>query len=183
MILAAVMSACLSACAQGESRPSDKGGKAIVVYFSATGTTRQVARQLAAVMTDADMLEIEPAQPYTAADLDWTDRKSRSSAAMNSLESRPAIRDTKKGIEGYDVVFIGYPMWLNRAPTVVNTFIERNKLNGKKVVPFATSGGNSINNSVLQLRRLYPEIDWADGKLLNAPTEESIGKWVESLNL
>ena len=183
MILTAVMSACLSACAQGESRPSDKGGKAIVVYFSATGTTRQVARQLAAVMTDADMLEIEPAQPYTAADLDWTDRKSRSSVEMNSLESRPAIRDTKKDIEGYDVVFIGYPIWWNLAPTVVNTFIEHNKLNGKKVVPFATSGGNSINNSVLQLRRLYPEIDWADGKLLNAPTEESIGKWVESLNL
>ena len=183
MILAAVMSACLSACAQGESRPSDKGGKAIVVYFSATGTTRQVARQLAAVMTDADMLEIEPAQPYTAAALDWTDRKSRSSVEMNSLESRPAIRDTKKASGGYDVVFNGYPLWWNRAPTVVNTFIERNKLNGKKVVPFATSGGNSINNSVSQLRRLYPEIDWADGKLLNAPTEESIGKWVESLNL
>ena len=182
VIMAAVLAFCLTACAQGNQKHKEMDKKAIVVYFSATGTTKSVAEKLAAAV-NADILEIEPEQPYTDADLDWNDSRSRSSVEMNNPKSRPAVKVPSKSITGYDVVFIGYPIWWDLAPTVVNTFIENNSLNGKTVVPFATSGGSGIRNSAAQLKKQYPEINWKEGKLLNSASEKTIGKWVESLNL
>ncbi len=182
VIMASALTFCLTACAQDNNKHKDMNKKAVVVYFSATGTTKGVAEKLA-IAANADIVEIEPEQPYTDADLDWNNSQSRSSVEMNNPESRPAIKAPKKSIAGYDVVFIGYPIWWNLAPTVVNTFIEGANLNGKTVIPFATSGGSSISNSTGQLKRLYPEISWKEGKLLNSASGKAIGDWVESLNL
>lgn len=182
VIVTAVLAFCLTACAQGNQKHKEMDKKAIVVYFSATGTTKNVAEKLAAAV-NADILEIELEQSYTEADLDWNDSQSRSSIEMNNPKSRPAVKAPSKSIAGYDVVFIGYPIWWDLAPMVVNTFIENNNLNGKTVVPFATSGGSGIRNSAAQLKKLYPKINWKEGKLLNSASEKAIGKWVESLNL
>jgi flavodoxin len=168
---------CMTACAQGNSKNKDMDMKTLVVYFSATRTTEDVANKIASV-TGGEIMAIEPVQPYTSADLDWNDRNSRSSVEMNDPESRPQIKPAAKSISDYDVVFIGY-----LAPTVVNTFIESNDLNGKTVIPFATSGGSGIRNSVSSLKSSYPEINWKEGKLLNRTSEKAITEWIESLAL
>lgn len=156
--------------------------KILVAYFSATGTTAQAAEKIANA-TGGEIYAITPAKSYTSADLDWNDKQSRSSVEMNDAKSRPAIKSKKENITDYDVIFIGYPIWWDLAPTVVNTFIESNNLNGKTAVPFATSGGSSIRNSAAQLKKLYPGINWKEGKLLNSASEKTISKWIESLNI
>ncbi len=154
----------------------------LVTYFSCSGTTREAARELAAV-ANADLHEIVPEQPYTDADLNWNDRQSRSSVEMRDVTFRPAIAGRVSGMERYDVVFIGFPVWWYIAPTIVNTFIESHDLAGKKVVPFATSGGSGIANCEKNLRKAYPEIDWCAGKLLNRPlSEKQFAKWLETIN-
>lgn len=181
LLFAAAVSLCLTACAQSHPKQENMK-KAIVVYFSATGTTEGVARILATV-AHADIMAIEPVQPYTSADLDWTNNQSRSTLEMKNPKSRPAIKTPKKSLDSYDVVFIGYPIWWDLAPTVVNTFIESLQLEGKMVVPFATSGGSSISNSAAQLKKQYPNIKWKAGKLLNAPSDKELAQWVESLGI
>lgn len=176
----AIIAVCLTACAQTRKEQTMKGSKVLVAYFSATGTTKAAAQRLASV-TDGELYEIQPEQPYTDADLDWNDRQSRSSVEMNNPQSRPAIKGKKENMADYDVVFIGYPIWWNLAPTIVNTFIESYDLKGKTVIPFATSGGSSIGNSVSALKKAYPEIRWCDGKLLNRASEKSIREWVDEV--
>ncbi|MGM9713382.1 MAG: flavodoxin [Prevotella sp.] len=139
---------------------------ALIVYFSATGTTRHAAEELARI-TGADICEIVPAQPYTSADLDWNDKRSRSSLEMNDPTSRPAIKSIGIDIKIYDCIFLGYPIWWDLAPRVVNTFIESNDMTGKTVIPFATSGGSSITGSVSALKKAYPALKWKEGCLLN----------------
>jgi len=156
--------------------------KTIVVYFSATGTTKDVAKRIAQI-TGADLQEIMPQQPYTAADLNWNDKNSRSSVEMANPKSRPAIQSFEKDMRKYDVIFIGYPIWWDLAPTVVNTFIENHRLKGKTVIPFATSGGSTIQNSVVQLKSAYPDIIWKEGKLLNHPSDSTLSQWIEALGL
>lgn len=154
----------------------------LVTYFSCSGTTREAARELAAV-ANADLHEIVPEQPYTDADLNWNDRQSRSSVEMRDVTSRPAIAGRVSGMERYDLVFIGFPVWWYIAPTIVNTFIESHDLAGKKVVPFATSGGSGIANCEKNLRKAYPEIDWRAGKLLNRPlSKKQFAEWLETIN-
>lgn len=177
-----VMTFCLTACAQNKQKAKEMEQKALVVYFSATGTTEGVAHKLAQALP-ADLLEIKPAQPYTDADLDWRDKSSRSSVEMADSQSRPAIKPDTVDTDRYEVIFIGYPIWWDLAPTVVNTFIESKRLKGKTVIPFATSGGSSIRNSAAQLKKLYPEINWKEGKLLNGFNEKAISQWVEKLDL
>lgn len=150
--LCAVFAIFTTACAQNNSKSDNMKKKTLVTYFSATGTTENAAKKIASV-TGADIMPIQPVQKYTAADLDWTNRQSRSSVEMNNLNSRPEIEASSKNISEYDVVFIGYPIWWNLAPTVVNTFIESNDLTGKTVIPFATSGGDGIGNSASKLKR------------------------------
>ena len=151
--------------------------KVLVVYFSATGTTRQVAKQIAKI-ADADICEIAPAKPYTSADLDWTNKQSRSSVEMNSPKARPELKALSVDVSKYDYVFLGYPIWWDLAPRTVNSFIEASDLDGKTMIPFATSGGSTIANSVAQLRKSYPKIKWQTGKLLNSVGEKEMRTWV-----
>ena len=154
--------------------------KPLVVYFSATGTTAQAARTIASV-TGGVLCEIVPQEAYTSDDLDWNDRQSRSSVEMNDPKSRPALEPTKADIGDYDVIFIGYPIWWNQAPRVVNTFIESHDLKGRKLVPFATSGGSGITNSVKELRKAYPELEWHEGKLLNGTGRSAVLNWANDV--
>ena len=148
LTLAAVMTMSFAACAQNNKREKNMQTekKPLVVYFSATGTTVRAARMIADV-TGGTLCEIIPQQTYTSDDLDWNDKQSRSSVEMNNPDARPAVKDTKIDFAAYDVIFIGYPIWWNQAPRIINTFIESHDLKGKTLVPFATSGGSGINNS------------------------------------
>lgn len=169
---------CITTCAQTNSKKEDMNNKVLVVYFSATGTTENVAGRIASV-TGGDLLAIEPVQPYTSADLNWNNRKSRSSVEMDNPKARPVIKDCKVNIADYDVVFIGYPIWWDLAPRVVNTFIESHNLTGKTVIPFATSGGSTIANSVAVLKKTYPSLHLKEGRLLNHADENTIAAWLE----
>lgn len=151
--------------------------KSVVVYFSATGTTEEVAKQIA-VEADADLLAITPRVAYTSADLDWRNKQSRSSVEMNDSKSRPAIK-ASKDLSKYETIYLGYPIWWNLAPRIVNTFIEAAKLDGKTIIPFATSGSSSITNSVSVLKQTYPNIKWQDGKLMNNATKADIKAFVK----
>lgn len=152
----------------------------LVAYFSATGTTARAAEKLANV-TGGELYAITPAESYTSADLDWHDKQSRSSVEMNDPKSRPAIKGRKENIADYDVVFIGYPIWWDLAPRVINTFIESHDLKGKTVIPFATSGGSTLAGSAVALKRSYPSLNWKEGRLLNRADEKTIRTWIEKL--
>ena len=178
LTLAAVMTMSFAACAQNKGEKNmQTENKPLVVYFSATGTTAKAARTIADV-TGGTLYEIVPQQAYTADDLDWNDKQSRSSVEMNNPQARPALKDTKLNVAAYDVVFIGYPIWWDQAPRIINTFIDSHDLKGKALVPFATSGGSGISNSVKELRKAYPDLEWQDGKLLNRASRNSIQNWV-----
>ena len=176
LLLAVLTIVAASACSQNTEKKTMEKKKVLVVYFSATGTTRQVAKQIAKI-ADADICEIIPTKPYSGADLDWTNKQSRSSVEMNNLKARPAIKPFSVDMSKYDFVFLVYPIWWDLAPRAVNTFIETTNLAGKTVIPFATSGGSSIGNSVAVLKQLYPNIKWQTGKLLNRVSEKEIRAW------
>ena len=181
LTLAAVMTMSLAACAQNKGEKSmQTENKALVVYFSATGTTAKAARTIAEV-TGGTLYEIVPQQAYTSDDLDWNDRQSRSSVEMNNPQARPALKGTKPDVAAYDVIFIGYPIWWNQAPRIINTFIESHDLKGKTLVPFATSGGSGISNSLKELKRTYPDLEWQGGKLLNRASRDAIRNWTDDL--
>ena len=178
LALAAVMTMGFAACAQNKGEKSMQiENKPLVVYFSATGTTAKAARTIVEV-TGGTLYEIVPQQAYTSYDLDWNDRQSRSSVEMNNPQARPALKDTKLNVATCDVIFIGYPIWWDQAPRIINTFIESHDLKGKTLVPFATSGGSGIGNSVKELRKAYPDLEWQDGKLLNRASRNTIQNWV-----
>ena len=151
--------------------------KVLVVYFSATGTTRQVAKQIAK-NADADICEIATAKPYSNADLDWTNKQSRSSVEMNNTMARPEIKAVSVDVNKYDYVFLGYPIWWDLAPRTVNTFIETANLAGKNEKPFTNDGSSTIANSVAVLKKSYPNIKWQIGKLLNHVSEKERETWV-----
>lgn len=171
---------CLTASAQKSDMKNLDNPKTLVAYFSATGTTAEAARKLAGI-TGGELFEIAPATPYTDADLDWHDKQSRSSVEMNDPKSRPALKGKKANMAAYEVVYIGYPIWWGVAPTIVKTFIESHDLKGKTVIPFATSGGSSIDRSITDLKTTYPDLDWKEGRLLNRMNEKTIREWTEGL--
>ena len=140
--------------------------KKLVAFFSASGVTARAAAELAGII-GADVYEIVPEVPYTAADLDWMDRKSRSSLEMKNQNSRPDIKWDKPDLLWYDCIYIGFPVWWGVAPRIINTFIEGNDLSDKKIVIFATSGGSSLSPAVKDLQKRYPKLDIKEGKLLN----------------
>ena len=154
--------------------------KVLVAYFSATGVTAQAAQKVADA-TGGDVYAITPAKPYTDADLDWNDKQSRSSVEMNDPKARPALGGERLDVSDYDVVFIGYPIWWNQAPRLINTFIESHNLKGKTVIPFATSGGSTIAGSAATLKRSYPALEWKEGCLLNRADEKTLRTWIERL--
>ena len=140
--------------------------KTLVVYFSATGTTKAAAQKLAQEY-QADLYEIVPEQLYTAADLDWRDKQSRSTIEMQDKTSRPAIKGRCENIADYDVVWIGFPVWWSTAPTIVNTFIEAHDLGSKTLNVFATSGGSGVSGSYNDLKKAYPQYHWNESRLMN----------------
>jgi len=178
MMLTALLVVSLSACSQKKTETRMEQ-KELVAYFSATGTTKAAARQLAEV-AGADLYEIKPEQPYTDADLDWQNKQSRSSVEMQEKHSRPAISGKLQNMNEYNVVYVGFPIWWYTAPTIINTFLETYDFKGKTVIPFATSGGSSIQKACADLEAAYPEINWKEGKLLNRTSKGDLQKWVES---
>ncbi len=154
----------------------------MVAYFSASGTTARVAKELAQA-AGADLYEIRPAVPYTKADLNWMDKKSRSSLEMNDKSSRPALADRDANIAAYDTVLLGFPIWWYVAPTIINSFLESYDFSGKKIVLFATSGGSGFGRTVEGLKpSVAADAAIVEGKLLNGrQTAESLKAWAETV--
>ena len=157
--------------------------KILVAYFSASGVTAKAAKALAEA-AGADLYEIKPEKPYTREDLNWNDKKSRSSVEMNDKTSRPAIEGKVADMARYQTVFVGFPIWWYVAPTIINTFLESYDFSGKTVVPFATSGGSGMGKTNTGLAPSCPGAVLLDGKMLNGMQSQAVLKaWVESLNL
>lgn len=157
LLLALVCAACMTSM----------NAKTLVAYFSATGTTRAAAQKIAK-QQNARLWEIEPAEPYTAADLDWRNDNSRSSVEMKVPDERPAIRMCTD-VTPYDTVYIGFPIWWGICPRIINSWIDNNlpQLEGKTLIPFATSGSSGIEEAEAYLRKTYPTLQWQKGSLLN----------------
>lgn len=155
-------------------------GKKLVAYFSAGGTTKKVAEMIAE-SAGAELFEIEPKVAYTKADLNWMDKKSRSSVEMNDKKFRPEIVNTAIDVNAYDVIILGFPIWWYVAPTIVNTFLETYDFSGKKIVLFATSGGSGFGNTVRELQPSAPEANIVEGRLLNGASRQEIIDWVKTL--
>lgn len=157
--------------------------KVLVAYFSASGTTKDVAEQLAKA-ANADLFEIKPVQPYTNADLDWMNKNSRSTLEMNDPSSRPAIAEKCENMADYDTVFVGFPIWWYIAPTIIDTFLESYDFSGKTIVPFATSGGSGMGKTVDIFKKLLGNgVRVESGKMLNRASETEIKAWLNSLGL
>lgn len=157
--------------------------KALVAYFSASGVTGSVAKSLADVI-GADLFEIKPAVPYTKADLNWMDKKSRSTVEMNDPTSRPEIAEKLHNPDDYDVVFVGFPIWWYVAPTIINTFLESCDFSGKTIIPFATSGGSGMGKTNEKLAQSCPGAKLICGKVLHSNiSRDDIKDWVNSLGL
>ena len=161
-----------------------EAGNTLVVYFSATGNTEQAATYIADI-TGGDLFELEPADPYTDEDLNYNNEDSRVSQeyADESLRDVELVSDTVENWDSYDTVFIGYPIWWDLAPRIINTFIESHDLKGKTVIPFATSGGSTLADSAAALKKTYPALNWREGRLLNRADEKSIRNWVDNCKL
>lgn len=157
--------------------------KKLVAYFSASGTTASAAKALAEA-ANANLYEIRPQAPYTSADLDWTNKKSRSSVEMNDKSFRPPLADRDAHVEDYDTVFLGFPIWWYTAPTIVNTFLESYDFTGKTVILFATSGGSGLGRTAADLKPSAPGAVIREGKLLNGrQNQKSLAAWVEGLSV
>ena len=157
--------------------------KTLVAYFSASGVTAKVAKNLAQA-TGADLYEIQPAVPYTSADLNWMDKKSRSTLEMNDPACRPAIAAPAGNMDQYDTVFVGFPVWWYVEPRIVDTFLESYDFSGKTLIPFATSGGSGLGKSAAGLRASAPGAKIMDGRLLNGRLNEAeLKAWVQGLKL
>ena len=156
---------------------------ALVAYFSASGTTAKAAKALANA-ADADLYEIKPAVPYTGADLNWMDKRSRSSVEMSDKHSRPALADRDAPLAAHDVIFLGFPIWWYTAPTIIKTFLEAYDFTGKTIVLFATSGGSGLGKSAAGLQSSAPGAKIIDGRLLNGRLNEAeLKAWAEGLKL
>ena len=154
--------------------------KALVAYFSASGTTGRVAKELAKA-ADADLFEIAPEVPYTRADLNWNNQSSRSSVEMNDESSRPAIAGEVADMAQYDVVFVGFPVWWYVEPRIIDTFLEGYDFSGKTIVPFATSGGSGLGQAPRRMQQLVPGAKVDAGRLLNGrPGKAELAAWAES---
>ena len=155
--------------------------KTLTAYFSASGTTARAAEALADAV-GAALYEIKPAVPYTRGDLNWMDKKSRSSLEMNDQSARPALADRDADISAYDTVLLGFPVWWYTAPRIINSFLESYDFTGKKVVLFATSGGSGLGNTAKDLSVSCPGAAVLEGKVLNGHlSRDALKKWVETL--
>lgn len=164
-----------------DAQPEPAGREVLVVYFSATGTTRGVAEKLAAV-TDADLYEILASQPYTEADLNWHDSGSRTTLEQNDKSVRPEIGSEELSLEGYTTVYVGFPIWWGEEPRILDTFAESHDFTGLTVIPFCTSGSSGIGRSGRNLEENAGSGTWLEGRRFSAGvTEEELRTWTEGL--
>ena len=155
--------------------------KKLVAYFSASGITEKVAKQIAD-LAKADLYEIKPKVPYTEADLDWMNKSSRSSMEMKNLSFRPEMADNNIDISAYDTIYLGFPIWWYIAPTIVNTFLEKHDFSGKKIVLFATSGGSGLGKTAQHLKpSVAKDTTIIEGKILNSASASDIQNWLNSV--
>lgn len=156
--------------------------KILVAYFSASGVTKNIAKNLAKA-ANADLYEIKPKIPYTEADLNWMDKNARSTIEMRDKESRPEIEENDAKIENYEAIFLGFPIWWYIAPTIINTFLEKYDFSNKKIILFATSGGSGFGEAVKNLKQsVDSSTEIVEGKLLNGDTSvETLQNWVKSV--
>ncbi len=171
------------AAAPEESDAPEATGGALVAYFSATGNTQGVA-QVIADHLGADTYEIVPETPYTDADLNYNDSSSRSSLEMDDPDARPEISGSVEGMENYDVVFLGYPIWWGEAPRIISTFLESYDFDGKTIVPFCTSASSGMGASAKDLQSLTDGADWLDGQRFSGgASADDVTAWVDGLGL
>ena len=154
--------------------------KTLVAYFSASGTTRKIAEMIAEA-GDFSLYEITPKELYTSDDLNWMNKKSRSSMEMNDKKFRPEVLDTDTDFNAYDEIILGFPIWWYVAPTIVNTFLEKHDFSDKKIILFATSGGSGFGNTIRELKPSAPKSIMKEGKILNNATKQEIAQWAETL--
>lgn len=150
--------------------------KKLIAYFSASGTTKKAAEHLAKAV-GADLFEIKPVVPYSSADLNCMDKKSRSSVEMNDPASRPEIAERFPNMTDYETAYIGFPIWWYVAPRIISTFVESYDFSGKTMVPFATSDGSGMGRTVDELKKLCPDADWKVGKMVNGASERELADW------
>ena len=154
--------------------------KKLVAFFSASGTTKKTAEMIAEA-AGCDLYEITPKTPYTAEDLNWMDKQSRSSVEMKDKSIRPELGGETLDVAAYDEIILGFPIWWYVAPTIVNTFLEKYDFSGKKIILFATSGGSGFGNTVKELQPSAPDAEFVEGRLLNGANKQQIETWVKSL--
>lgn len=161
----------------------EEESRVLVAYFSATGNTENIALHLRDIL-DADLYEIVPEEPYTDADLDYSDDSCRANQEQNDPNARPAISGTPEHPEDYDVVFLGYPIWWGQAPKVMSTFLESCEFGDAVIVPFCTSGSSGIGSSAENLQPLAPDANWLSGQRFSGSADQKeVASWVESLDL
>ena len=171
--------AVLTGCSLNTKEKIMTDKKILVAYFSATGTTEKVAEKLAKA-TDADLFKIIPHQPYSADDLNWQNPNSRRSVEMQDKTSRPAISSKVENMQVYDVIFIGFPVWWYREPSIIDTFMESYDFSGKTIIPFATSGGSPIGNSGSNMQTLAPKAKVLEGKCFSVTvSEDELQNWAK----
>ena len=155
--------------------------KVLVAVFSASGTTRAVGEEIART-AGADFYEIVPKKIYTSADLNWMNKKSRSSVEMSDPSARPEISGTVANMASYDTVIVGFPIWWGVAPRIIDTFLESYDFSGKKIIPFCTSGGSGVGKSDIALHKdVSGEVRWAKGRQINRPNEAEIRRWLDEV--
>ena len=158
---------------------NDKKG-VLVVVFSATGMTKAVAERIAAY-TGGDLYEIKAAQEYTSADLNWNDKNSRTTKEQNDKSARPEIGSTELSLDGYETIFIGYPIWWGEEPRIIDTFVEKYDFSGITCIPFCTSGGSGVGRSDKNLADHAGSGNWKSGKLLNSVSDTALQSWIDSV--
>ena len=153
-------------------------GKVLVSYFSATGATKRLAEKIANLL-GAELFEIEPVEKYTLEDLDWTDKRSRSTIEMRTKNFRTSTLRKLENPDQYDTIILGFPVWWYKAPTIINTFIEENHIYGKKVYVFVTSGATGVESSFRDLKKKYPNINFISGRRFNwSFRKEEVLDWI-----
>ena len=164
---------------EADEAEAGESGKTLVVYFSCTGTTKGVAEKIAKI-TGADLYEIKAAKEYTDDDRNWHDDNSRTTIEQNDKSARPEIGSDPVSLDGYETIYIGFPIWWGEEPRVMDTFVESCDFDGKTVIPFCTSGGSGIGNSGKNLEENAGSGKWLDGERFDSnTTEDELKTWIE----
>ena len=157
--------------------------KKLVAYFSATGTTANVAEKIAQIL-NADLFEIKPKEKYTSSDLNWRDKNSRTTKECDKPSFRPEIENKVENFDEYETIFVGFPIWWYKEPNIIDTFVESYDFSGKKIILFATSGGSGLGKTVDDLKKVLAKTaKILDGKVLNFSSANEIKSWIANLDI